>query len=259
MLKYVLLGANTKKSEAIKERFAKRFSESVISFEIKTNVIDTFDSLQKSKTDLIVCQDRLDVMSPLVFYNLLRADTIHGQIPLILLLNEAKTKLEQKPIDIFLDSNATEVDVVRASFELLGSKLDEREDARSVEKTPQKKVASQNITGTLEILTLFDLVTMLSQGKKTGTLFVLIGENESTISFVEGELIHVGYLNLIGEPALIKTLKDSYNDKDAQFYFENQDINTINNNIKTIYRGILELQMMMAIELDNEKKLAAKT
>ncbi len=259
MLRYVLLGANVEKSKAIAERFLKRFSEDQISFEIKTNVFDTFDVLQKSEIDLIICQDKLDVMSPLVFYNLLRSDAIYGQIPLILLLTEATNKLEQKAIDIFLDSDAKEVDVVRASFKLLKSKLDEREESRVDEKKARKKHVSQNITGTLEILTLFDLVTMLSQGKKTGTLFLLIKENESTISFVEGELTHVGYLDLIGEPALLKTLKDSYYDKDAQFYFENQDIEAVNNYPKTVYRGILELQMMMAIELDNEKKLAAKT
>jgi len=85
---------------------------------------------------------------------------------------------------------------------------------------PSQNSAKQTISGTLEILTLFDLTMSLNTNKKTGKLNIHTPELEAFIVFNQGNIVHADFYGKTGSKALAMIFIKTDGDARAQFMFE---------------------------------------
>ncbi len=118
---------------------------------------------------------------------------------------------------------------------------------------PAKNSIKQTISGTLEILTLFDLTMSLNGNKKSGKLNVSSPSCEATIYFKDGNIVHADYYGMDGETALTNIFVKTDGQQDAQFIFEAEE--DLGYNLpKTIDLPFQELLFKVAVALDHHRK-----
>lgn len=76
------------------------------------------------------------------------------------------------------------------------------------------------LVGNFEHFSPFDLVNLLSETGKTGRLRVVAASSVGGMVFSDGRLIHVWYLDLQGEPALLALFRFLEQNRDTEFAFE---------------------------------------
>ena len=118
---------------------------------------------------------------------------------------------------------------------------------------PAKNEVKKTISGTLEILTLFDLTMTLNANKKSGKLNVSSPNCEATIYLKDGDIIHADYYGMDGEIALTNIFVKTDGHSDAQFIFEAEE--ELGYELpKTINIPFQELLFKIAVALDHHRK-----
>ena len=85
---------------------------------------------------------------------------------------------------------------------------------------PRQNSVKQTISGTLEILTLFDLTMSLNTNKKSGKLNIHTPQFEAFIVFDKGNIVHADYYGKTGSKALAMIFIKTDGNAQAQFLFE---------------------------------------
>ncbi len=118
---------------------------------------------------------------------------------------------------------------------------------------PRKNSVKQTISGTLEILSLFDLAMSLNSNKKSGKLNIHTSKFEAYIIFDRGDIIHADFYGRTGSKALAMIFVKSDGDSESQFLFEAEEGPMTDSPI-SITIPFKELLFKIAVALDNYRK-----
>jgi len=123
---------------------------------------------------------------------------------------------------------------------------------------PKRATADGNrktLSGTLELLTLFDLLLSLNQNGHSGELHISYSDSEEASIFIlKGQPCHALVSGLTGEVAIVDIFIKADNDPNASFYFEAAN-HFFDSDKVTITTKTKELLFKVALELDHHRKL----
>jgi CheY-like chemotaxis protein len=177
---------------------------------------DGADALMKAielKPDLIISDYSMPVMDGRALFQKLRARKETQGIPFVFLAS-------QKEIDEHLRMVADGVEEYLVKPFLvrdLGQQV-RRITARLHQQKIEKEGArGGTVAGHLSEMSLIDWMQSLEQGRKTCALIVRNGTDECTLYFVEGQVAHATYGNLVGDQAVFKVLTWAEGDWELDF------------------------------------------
>lgn len=203
--------------------------------------------LERDKPDAIVSsRDVLD-MSGLDFYEIVRSDQSLDQTAFILLDETAHEDLPL-PKDLAINANASAAYILKSLKDL--DEVELPSPAVSLPKGLAMPKSSQ-ISGTLEVLTLFDLMMSLNQNQHSGKLYLRIDDEEAAVVVKTGELVHAEMAGLVGEKALMQIFLKSEDNNDTEFYFERIEDSEAVEAYNSISGTTKEMLFKVAIELDH--------
>ena len=253
-MRVLALIAERQQGRALGERFYARFGDK-LDMHVLPDAFSATDMLERFNPDLIICAAQVGRMKGLDFHAFIRRDPKFQQAAFILLDSGAKDKLTS-PLSAALHTYAPPEEVLRTTFKLMvgsGKLRDTRHDSRnSPLRTPPPPgdTPSAKASGSFEVLTLFDLVTSLTQKKNSGTLLLRLGLTNATFVFSEGRLVHARLGNLSGEAALISSFLAAESEPDARYEFV-KDSPPLPKEAYTLHAPVQELLLTVAVKLDH--------
>lgn len=158
-----------------------------------------------------------------------------------------------------MDACAHPADVLEAAFSLMvaGGRL---EDAprpfHGAFPGGQRGGRDVKVSGTLEVMTLFDLVMSLTQKRNSGRLYLLLGRVEALLAFEQGRFVHAEYQELTGEAAVMKIFWEAELRPSAEFFFEPSGVRLPPGGA-TLHTSVQEVLLKVAVGLDHRRELAA--
>jgi len=169
-------------------------------------VISTSSSLQaltqleRNPPDLILCDDQPGDLSAREFYEIVRSEAVTGCTPLLLVTDQPLPWLD--PLcDLSASHDRTSLELL----DLLGASIHHKHDPFGL-SAPGPVADEVQMSGTLELMSMFDLLSSLCQVQKTGRIVLKIGPNQALLYLLDGEVRHVEYKGLFGHEALIRIL-----------------------------------------------------
>ena len=253
-MKFAIVSSDKAQLESLRARFLNRFNiEAEVS--ILESALYALTEFERDEPTLIVSGKDAGDMSGVEFLEIVREDLSLTTIPFILLDTDAKTSTTPVEIDRVLDTDANSAEVLRATFDLLtstGVYSDLRSGSRVMRRQSTGSSSAIKASGTLEVLTLFDLVLSLSQGGKSGTLFVLLDTSEVRMFFEKGLVIGGMIENLTGEAAIVESFRRANDLPSAEFFFEAAS-EPFHSSFHTMKLPINELLLKVAVALDHHR------
>ncbi len=260
-MRVLALFADRQQGRALGERFYARFGDK-LDMHVLPDAFSATEKLERFTPDLIICAAKVGKMKGLDFHAFIRRDPKFQQAAFILLDSDAKDKLAS-PLSAALHTYAPPEEVLRAAFKLMlsnGKLRDTRHDSR--EHTPVNTplrasgrpdmTSSAKASGSFEVLTLFDLVTSLTQKKNSGTLLLRLGLTNATLVFDAGQLVHARFGSASGEAALISSFLAAESDPDASYEFV-KDSPPLPEEAYTLHAPVQELLLTVAVKLDHHR------
>ncbi len=242
------------KAAALEERFQKRLGDA-LSFRQSSSGKRALELLQTLPTDLIICARETDDIAGL---EVLKAVRKARDTAVILLDRSVLSRFSPGPFEAILETQAHPADVLETAFSLLVSsgRID---DARRPQATFSKGRGSRDakVSGTLEVISLFDLVLLLTQKNSTGRLYLLLGQVEAMFVFQGGRLVHAEYSELTGEAAVMKVFWKAELRPDAEFFFE-PSLHKLPPGGVTVHSSVQEILLKVAVGLDRRREPAAE-
>ena len=237
---------------ALEDRFSKRLGDD-LSFRRSTSGKQVL-KLLKLPTDLIICARETSDIAGL---EVLKAVRKERDTPFILLDRSVLSRFSPGAFDAVLDTQAHPADVLEAAFSLLVSS-GRLEDARRQPPAPSRGRSSRDakVSGTLEVVSLFDLVLLLTQKGSIGKLYLLLGQVEAMFAFQGGALVHAEYSELTGEAAVMKIFWKAELRPDAEFFFEPSPHKLPPGGV-TVHSSVQEILLKVAVGLDRQREPAA--
>ena len=229
---------------------AAHFEEACISAGFVANHSDSgfyaLTMLEHSKPDAIICASHVGDMTGLEFYDIVRSDSAYDKC-LFILLDESAKEMFHSPLDLALSETSTpRVLINNLEYMHIQKQSTIAMPSRLLNAAKQ----DAKMTGTLEIVTLFDLVMSLNQNRNSGELLVDIEGCEARLIFQKGELIHASYEGQEGKDALINVFLGAELADNPSFQFVTLDAQ--HPSIKrTIETPVKELLFKVAVELDH--------
>ena len=184
-----------------------------LELEVVSGALYALSWLERQRADLILSSEALADMSGHDFFELVCDDATLRRVPFIL-LSDSGGDLVLPDHHLILGAGADPTEVFAEALALLlvtGKLVERTPETAEVTASPAVLLAELlrrgddgdvQISGTLEALTLFDLVVSLGQGKRTGRLVVQVGGTEGTLYLREGRLAHATFAQRNGGDAL---------------------------------------------------------
>lgn len=233
---------------ALEERFQKRLGDA-LTFRQSSSGKRALELLQTLPTDLLICARETDDIAGL---EVLKAVRKEHDTAVILLDRNILSHFSPGPFDAILDAQAHPADVLETAFSLLVSS-GRFEDARRPQDTFSKgRGRDAKVSGTLEVVSLFDLVLLLTQKERTGKLYLLLGQVEAMFVFQGGGLVHAEYSELTGEAAVMKIFWKAELRPDAEFFFEPSPHKLPPGGV-TVHSSVQEILLKVAVGLDRQR------
>jgi CheY-like chemotaxis protein len=261
------------------------FSKAGFKVELAETGVFALTMLERDKPDVIVSADYLGDMTGREMYDIVRSDAALNEVLFILLDGAAETRIPDSKTDLELSWMSTTNEVVRAVKDLIEmSKVKtvvaatkpvaEKISAPILTERPmlgnppirlkrdfdfQSEKAMKNRTigasGTLEILTLFDLAISLTSNSKIGMLHIRIVKEQGHIFFYKGSLTDANFKGLQGEAALLAifAMADEFK-SDTEFIFEPLELASLPPEVSSIKTSIDKLLFNVAVELDHQRE-----
>jgi len=166
---------------------------------------DGADALMKAielKPDLIISDYSMPVMDGRALFEKLRARKETQNIPFVFLAS-------QKEIDerLRMVVDGVEDYFVKPFFARDLAQQARRITARLLQQKVEKEGArGGKLAASLAEISLIDWMQSLEQGRKTCALVLRSGKEQCTLYFVEGQVTHATYGNLVGNAAVYKVL-----------------------------------------------------
>lgn len=111
------------------------------------------------------------------------------------------------------------------------------------------------MSGTLEVMSLFDLVLSLTQKRNSGRLYLLLAGVEALLVFQQGRFVHAEYEQETGETALLHIFLEAERHPEAEFFFEPSP--PLPQEGMTLHAPVQELLLKVAVALDHRRNVAA--
>ncbi len=207
----------------------------------------------------IVSAAHLSDMSGFDLYDIVRSDETMRDLVFLLLDEASAARLDPSYADAVLPADARPEAIVGALKRLLR----ESEAEPQPKPGPRARLSSgaqraKNLSGTLEVLTLFDLMMSLSQNARSGRLNVYFHQEDSQerreacVVFSNGGLVHAQFAGLVGEEALFRLFFQAEEVDDTEFLFEaSAPSKDPSKNPVTITTPVQQLLLRAAVELDH--------
>jgi len=193
---------------------------------------------------LIVSAADLGDLSGLDLIEIVREDTALQALRFLLLDEDAEQWLTHSA-DATLSKTSTAADIAKMVVEAL------RPPPPPVPspELPRRLASEANphMTGTFEIITLFDLLVSLSQAGRTSKLRVWLSGREACIYLCQGRVIHAEFGHYRGREAFTHIFVCNEQASNTQFMVEGLDTIGLR---PTIHQSINQLLLEVAVELD---------
>ncbi len=249
MIRILLAVADAVYTAALQERFAAAFGLQH-RLEVVGGALYALTSLERARADLIVSGETLEDMSGRDLFDIICDDATLRQIPFILLSdNPSDTPLgapRPENTAVTLSSGSHPGDVLATAFTLLLRSGRLGEQAQDDVK----------LSGTLEALTLFDIVTSLKHGGRSGQLVVRFSDAEAAVQLRKGRLIHANFGRTVGEEAVTAVFARAEREPEAGFRFESSAKVLAAQQLVTIDTPVDKLLVQVAVALDERRATA---
>lgn len=191
--------------------------------------------LEREAPAVLVCAGDLGDMSGHDLYEIIRADGLHDELISITLDAPISDMINQYNVQLECDIPVPQI--VRLISKLLSAHSN----------TPS------GFTGSLESLSMFDLVMLLIQTRKSGLLLLRLDPFLGRILLHDGRITHAEYDCLEGEKALTRIFMDAEHAPDTAFAFHAQSDPIISPSLwnkTSIHSASDHLLLNVAINLD---------
>jgi CheY-like chemotaxis protein len=243
-LRVLVLTANPIRAEALYTHFSS------LDFEcgVKSDALYALTALERDHPDLIVCDADAGGMSGLEFHEIVRSEPHLNAVVFVLLDDTARL---MGPLDLVLSPDATPDEIAGATRTALVNLG--RLEADEFEKgTIRSSSTDARLTGTFEVMSLFDLIVSLTHSRKSGDLCIQLAEAEARVTIRAGRITHATYKGKVGEDALLLTFSAVEEDQGAEFVL--RGLNTSDQSVSTINTPIDQLLLKVAVGMDLSKK-----
>ena len=248
MIRVLIAAADPLEAAALHGQFEAGFAGRA-ELEVVGGALYALTSLERQGADLVVSAETLEDMDGRDLFELVCDDEALRQVPFVL-LSGSFADIVPLPQHALLGAHATPAAVLAAAFTLLvaAGKLAE----------PRRGAGDKHVTlsGTFEALPLFDLVTSLNRGRKSGRLMVEVGDDEAVLHFDEGNLNHAHLDRANGEEAVIATFSAVERRPTSTFRFVAASGES-GGGLVTIQTSVDKLLLLAAVALDEQKRVAA--
>ena len=248
-----ILVATTDTSGRLLEPLQSAFAEHLY-LEVVSGALYALTNLERRQADLIISSEELEDMTGRDLFDLVCDDKALRQIPFIL-LSDTGSDLVLPDHQRVLAAQASPAEVLSAAFTLLLAS-----GSLSVTRAFERGYArgAVKISGTLEALTLFDLVVSLGQGKRSGRLVVFSsdgsgGDAQGTLYLKAGHLIHAALAETTGQGAVQTIFAGVHHKPQTRFLFVG---GLPDKTPKTIHTSLDKLLLQVAVNLDEQGVLA---
>jgi CheY-like chemotaxis protein len=239
---------------ALHTRFEKRMGED-LHFESVVSGVEALKRLTRARADLLISAATSEDLKGLELLS--RVRQLEPEVAFVLLDRSALSHFTPTRFDAVLDAYAHPADVLEAAFSLLVSNGQLHEHPRPFYGTFRKgSRPGVKISGTLEVMTLFDLVLSLTQKRNSGQLFLLLGAVEAVLAFEQGKLVHAAHQDLTGEAAVLKIFHEAELHPSTEFFFEPGELRLPPGGA-TLHTSVQELLLKVAVELDHLRQPAS--
>ncbi len=248
MIRVLIAAADPLEAAALHGQFGAGFAGRA-ELEVVGGALYALTSLERQGADLVVSTETLEDMDGRDLFELVCDDEALRQVPFVLLTGSF-ADIVPLPQHALLGAHATPAEVLAAAFTLLvaaGRLAEPRGGARDVHAT---------LSGTFEVLPLFDLVTSLNRGRKSGRLVVRTGDAEAVLHFDEGNLVHAHLDRANGEEAVIAIFSAVELTPASTFDFLAAPDGS-GGGLVTIQTPVDRLLIQAAVALDEQKRVAA--
>ncbi len=244
---------NDQRAKEIEGRFRKRLDDE-LTFEHVESGVQALKRLARTRADVLICTN---VTADITGLELLsRVRQLEPKLAFILLDRSALSRITATRFDAVLDTAAHPADVLEAAFSLLVSNGQYQDNTRPFHGAFRKtKRPGVKISGTLEVMTLFDLVLSLTQKRNSGRLYLLVGSVEASLVFEQGRFVHAAYQELTGEAAVLKIFLEAELHPTTEFFFEPTEVRLPPGGA-TLHTSVQEILLKVAVELDHLRELS---
>lgn len=201
--------------------------------------------LERSPPDVIICDNRLNDLSGAEFHEIIRSEPGTRGTPLLMLSDTPLSWLDPR-LDVNVPYTSTSRELVAALVEFL---------RRSAQVGGQQGAFAEGtdlaqISGLLDVMNLFDVITTFNQMRRTGRILVTVEKTEALIYLLSGKVRHVEYGEASGQPALLDTFVDTYALPTSSFAFTVAPETLVVQLPETITLETSRLLLEIAVQLD---------
>ncbi len=215
---------------------------------VKSDALYALTALERDRPDLIVCDADAGGMSGLEFHEIIRSEA-HLKEAVFVLLDGAAHLTGS--LDLVLSPDATPEEIAGATRTVLVNLGRLEADAYEKGKI-RSSVTDARLTGTFEVMSLFDLIVSLTHSRKSGDLCIQLAEAEAKVTIRAGRITHAMYKGKVGEDALLLTFTAVEADQGAEFVL--RGLNTNDLAVSTINTPIDQLLLKVAVGMDHHKR-----
>ena len=238
-LEVLVVTTDRAQSEALEGRFRARFEG--LGWTVVDSAARALSLLEQKPVDLLVSAADLADMSGYALFRAVRHTPAHCELAFVLLDETALETFQPSPYEVILERSAHPEVVLKRATGLL-----ELPDAWSARRRrPRIK-----LRGSLEVVSLFDLVFTLAQKRTSGRLYLLLEGNEASLFLREGCPVHAAYGALTGEAAVTAIFAAAERRPDAEFYYEAGEVTPSS---VTLHAPVQELLLKAAVALDRQR------
>jgi Domain of unknown function (DUF4388) len=208
--------------------------------------LQALTQLERNPPDVILCDDQPGDLSVAEFHEIVRSGAGSLYTPMLFLTDDPPLWLDAR-----LDMSAPRS---RTSRELIATLIDTtitlvNDPFRLNPLTQAPNLARMG--GTLEIVSLFDLLVSFNQIRKTGRIIVKVGSDEVLIYLLRGEVWHVEYGGNYGQEALMQAFVDTDVAPTSSFAFTITQEQLVSSLPKTVTLFTSRLLLEIAVHLDH--------
>lgn len=253
-MKVAMVMVDDTQSGALRRRFQQRFPEFLV--EVLRSAENALPLFRQEPPSLIVSAGEVAGVSGLELLKRVRDDAALQVVPFILLDETVLDTFSPSLREVVLERRAHPAVVAAAAGPLMKAS-----PAKGYsEELPiplhgvlgGRRPQGIKMSGTLEVLSLFDLVLSLTQKRNSGRLYLLLGSTEAHLFFQQGNLVHAAFESWVGEAAVLHIFAVAETHQDAAFYYEPMRVPLPQNGV-TLTAPVQEVLLRVAITLDEQR------
>lgn len=208
--------------------------------------LQALTQLERNTPDVIICDGHPGDLSAMEFHEIIRSETSTERTPLLLVADTPPSWLDRR-LDVYVSRNSTSRELVSIMMETALRPTHNPLQLQPLQAAPD----AAQIRGTLEIMTLFDLLISFNQMRKTGRIVLKGGDTETLIYLKAGEVRHVEHGASNGKAALEQAIAETDRAPTSSFGFAMNSEALVTDLPLTIPCTTSQLLLEIAVHLDH--------